>query len=166
MSTLFKAFPLNPFSADKLCKIDGSDIMNTDILFKTMSSMMDDGEKQFTAYLYDRLEYETVSLCTIISKNNIDLWNVTNKSTGKQSVRTSVFNKMRSACDQRPDLANEIFNYEIYGSVPQSLCTGLDDMHHGTKADITKRLTAFHISNLPDKECQSAIIIEMLPIIR
>ena len=71
VDTLFKAFPLNPFSADKLCKIDGSDIMNTDVLFKTMSSMMDDGEKQFTAYLYGRLVYQKVSLCTIINKNNI-----------------------------------------------------------------------------------------------
>ena len=73
-----------------------------------------------------------------------------------------LFNKMRSACGQRHDLANEIFNYEIYG-IPQSLCTGLDSMYHGTKADITKRLHVFHISSLPDKECQSAIIIEMSP---
>ena len=67
---------------------------------------------------------------------------------------------MRSACDQRPDLANEIFNYEIYG-IPQNLCTGLDSVYHGTKVDITKRLPAFHISSRPDKECQSAILIEM-----
>ena len=156
MSTLFKALPMHPFSADKRCKIDGSDITNTDVLFKTMSSMMDDGEKQSTAYFYDRLVYQKVSLCTIISKNNIDLWNVTNRSTGKQSVRTSVFNKMRSACGQRSDLANEILNYE--NGIPQSLCTGLDSMYHRTKADIAKRLPAFHISSLHDKECQSAIL--------
>ena len=38
-------------------------------------------------------------------------------------------------------------------------------MYHGTKADIM-RLPAFHISSMSDKECQSAIIIEMSPIIR
>ena len=41
---MFKAFPFYPFSAYKLCKIDGSDIKNTNGLFQTMSSLMDDGE--------------------------------------------------------------------------------------------------------------------------
>ena len=85
VDTLFKAIPLNPFSADKLRVIDGSDIMNTDILFK-MSSMMDDLEKTVCSlFLWQTGIRESILVYYIISKNNIDLWNVTNKYTGKQS---------------------------------------------------------------------------------
>ena len=39
-------------------------------------------------------------------------------------------------------------------------------MYHGTKSDLTKRFSAFCNTQLPFKECKSAIVIEMSPLIR
>ena len=72
---------------------------------------------------------------------------------------------MQSACEQRPKLAQTVFEHEIL-NFQQSLATNSVKMYHGTKSDLTKRFSAFCNPQLPFKECKSAIVIEMSPLIR
>ena len=165
VKTLCNGMPVNPFQLNKLTKINNSTVSVPDIAFMTVKEMEDKGEEQFNAFLYDRLIYQKVSICATIPKNKINIWNITQPDAEKPYVPSnSVINKMRSACEHRPDLAQKVFEHEIF-DVPQSLSTNSVSMYHGAKSDITKRLSSFCDSRIPTRECKSAVIIEMSPLI-
>ena len=72
---------------------------------------------------------------------------------------------MRSAYEHRSGMAKMLFDQEIL-NVPQCLSTDGVSMFHGSKSDIAKRLTTYSYLSISSRVCDSAMIIEMSPIIR
>ena len=68
-------------------------------------------------------------------------------------------------CEHRPELAENVFRDEIL-DVAHSLAKTSITAYHGQKSDITKRLSPFSFQYLPNSESNSAIILEMSPMIR
>ena len=70
----------------------------------------------------------------------------------------SILNKMKSACEHRPDMALELFTNEVM-NIPQSLTPDGVSLYHGTKSDISKRFESDE--SIPEKEAKSAIVLEI-----
>ena len=94
------------------------------------------------------------------------MWDFSETDNEKPFAPTnSTINKMRSACEHRPELAENVFRYEILDVAPSLAKTSIT-AYHGKKSDITKRLSPFSFQYLPNSESNSAIILEMSPMIR
>ena len=73
--------------------------------------------------------------------------------------------KLRSAVEHRPARADELFREELYG-VPHCFsvdCT--DEMYHGTKSSIQKRLPSCQQLTMSET-FRNVIIVEVSPILR
>ena len=81
-----------------------------------------------------------------IHTNKFKIWDFSVTDVEKPFALTnSTINKMRSASEHRPELAEIIFKYEIV-DVAQSLTSTSDTAYHGKKSDIMKRLPPFSLS--------------------
>ena len=69
---------------------------------------------------------------------------------------------MQSTSEHRPKMTEIVIENEML-SVPKSVYTSVDTMYHGTKSNITKRLSAVTIRGTPRSGGISATIIEMPP---
>ena len=99
-------------------------------------------------------------------RKKIDIWkNSEVSSKTPHCPSDSQLNSMHSACDHLPTLAKDFFAKEVFG-VPQTLNVNAESMYHGSKSDILKIFAPYSIDSLPASESDSAIIIEMSPIIR
>ena len=107
--------------------------------------------------------YQKVSICETIPKNHFCFWYTPEVDIKKPFTPTN--SKMRSACEQRSEMATMFFKNEIL-NVPQSLSTNSETMYHGSKSDIAKRFSEHSIKGIPKSLEKSAIIIEMSPLIR
>ncbi len=140
VKALCKGFAMNPFLEDKLKRVNNSKIFFPDKTVEALKCMETKGEKDVVGFITDRLVLGTVSVCEEIKKNEYDLWN---ESTSKKEKipympSKSAFNKMKSACEYRLDMALELFDGEVM-NVPQSLTPDGVSLYHGTKSDIAKR---------------------------
>ena len=72
---------------------------------------------------------------------------------------------MRNACEHRPEIAKTVFGNEIL-NVLQSLGKSYNTMYHGSKFELTERISKYSINEIPKNAEKSAIIIEMSPLIR
>ena len=134
-------------------------------MFERIKSMEDIGEAQFNNFVNDRLIFEKEPQIDIRT-NKFKIWDFSVTDVEKPFALTnSTINKMRSASEHRPELAEIIFKYEIV-DVAQSLTSTSDTAYHGKKSDIMKRLPPFSLPHLPNKESNTAIIIEISPEIR
>ena len=163
VKTLCKGLAVNPFQQDKLTKINNCNLVVPDSSIDTIKNMKTKGEEQVLNFINDRLVSQKVSVCESIVKNKYDIWNTTQSKKSIQFTPTkSVLNKMRSACKHRPVMAKMLFDHEIL-NVPQSLSTDGVSLYHGSKSDIAKRLKTYSQETIPDRECNSAMIVEMSP---
>ena len=162
---LCKGFAMNPFLNDKLKRINNSKISFPEKSVENLKCMESKGENDVVTFINDRLVTGTTSVCETIECNMYDLWNESpsKKEKVQHTPSKSILNKMKSACEHRPDMALELFENEIM-NIPQSLTPDGVSLYHGTKADIAKRFESEE--NIPEKEGKSAIILEMSPIIR
>ena len=166
VKTLCKGLVVNPFQQDKLTKINNTNLVVPDSSIEIIKNMETKGEEQVSIFINDRLVSQKVSVCETIVKNKYDIWNTTKSTKNIQFTPTkSVLNKMRSACEHRSVMAEKLFEHEIL-NVPQSLSTDGVSLYHGSKSDIAKRLQTYSQETIPGRECNSAIVIEMSPIIR
>ena len=75
-----------------------------------------------------------------IHTNNFKIWDVSVTEVEKPFAPTnSIINKMQSASEHRPELAEIIFKCSIT-DVSQSLASASDTAYHGKKFDIMNRL--------------------------
>ena len=168
VKTLVMAIPVNPFQIDNLCKINNTKYVVPDEVFhnnvKTLEEM---GEEQYSDFVYNRLVFQKVPVSDPIPNNNINIWEFhLDDESGKPYIPSNTsLTIMRSACQYRPNMATTIFNHEIL-NIPQSLCTNNISMYHGTKSDILKKFSSHCNSQVPLYASNSAIIIEMAPVIR
>ena len=161
--TLVIAIPVNPFQIDNLCKINNKKYVVPDEVFhnnvKTLEKMGD--------FVYNRLVSQKVPVSDPIPNNNINIWEFhSGDESGKPYIPSNTsLSIMRSACQYRPNMATTIFNHEIL-NIPQSLFTNNISMYHGTMSDILKKSSSHFNSQVPLYASNSAIIIEMAPLIR
>ena len=160
-----QSMSVNPFLQTKLMTINNSQLV-PDSVYTTLKEIQDIGEKQVVDFIQDRLIFQKTSVCETIPKNEFNIWHTKEIDAGKPFAPTkSQITKMRSACENRPEIAKTIFGNEVF-NVPQSLCTDVKTMYHGTKSDIVKRFTDSSIEEIPNCSENSVIIIEMSPLIR
>ena len=120
----------------KLHKINIDSIVASDFMF----DMEDIGETQFKNFVYDGLIFGKNPISADIHTNKFKIWNFSVTDFEKPFAPTnSIINKMRSAIEHRPELAEIIFKYEIV-EVAQSLASTSDIAYHGKKSDLRKRL--------------------------
>ena len=135
-------------------------------MFESIKSMEKIGQNQFSSFMRDCLILGKKPISETIHKNNFKIWDFNETDNEKSFAPTnSTINKMRSACEHRPELAENVFRYEIL-DVAHSLAKTSITAYHGKKSDITKRLSPFSFQYLPNSESNSAIILEMSPMIR
>ena len=164
--TLYAGIPSNPFENDELTKLNDPTAFVPEILYTKIAEIEKIGEEQFVRFLNDRLLYQKVSICETIPQNNFCIWDFKKHEPEQPFLPNhSTANKMRSACEYRPEKAKEVFQHEIFG-VAQSLSISSQSMYHGSKSDVCKRLVAFRKQRVPPTESKSVIIIEMSPVIR
>ena len=163
VKTLVIAIPVNPFQIDILCKINNKKYVVPDKVFhnnvKTLEEMGD--------FVYNRLVFQKVPVSDPIPNNTINIWEFhSDDEYGKPYIPSNTsLTIMRSACQYTPNMATTIFNHEIL-NIPQSLCTHNISMYHGTKSDILKKSSSHSNSQVPLYASNSAIIIEMAPLIQ
>ena len=165
INTLLDELPVNPFQSVKLSKMNNSGVIVPDSVFDVIKGMAEQGEKQFISFINNRLIFQRKPISATIYKNKFKIWELSKIDDKPFLPSSSVINKMRSACEHRPELADTIFKFEILG-IPQSLASDSISMYHGKKSDITKRLSTFSVLRLPNKDGKSALVIEMSPVIR
>ena len=103
------------------------------------------GEKQLETFASDQLVVSKVPISQKITLNKMEIWNHTDTRQLKYKVEfspsKSALKKMKSACEHRKTMTEEMFEHGI-NSIPQSLCndgkSGIE-LYHGSKAEITKR---------------------------
>ena len=144
INTLLDGLPVNPFQSVKLSKINNSGVI-----------VAEQGEKQFISFINDRLIFQRKPISATIHKNKFKIWELSKIDDKPFLPSSSVINKMRSACEYRPELADTIFKFEILG-IPQSLASDSISMYHSKKSDIPKRLSTFSVPRLPNKDGKSA----------
>ena len=165
IKTLVAGLPINPFKSTKLHRINNSEINVPFSKFEIVKSIEGIGKSQFTSFLKDRLIWTKKHISETIHNNNFKVWDLSEEETAKPFRPTNTtINKMRSACEHRSDLAETVFKYEIL-DVPQSLAKTSLTQYKGKKSDITNRFSS-SFQNMPNDESDSAIIIEMSPVIR
>ena len=165
VKALCKGFAMNPFLDDKLKKVNNSKICFPEHFVEKLKRMETKGEKDVVAFVTDRLVSGAVSICDTITSNDFDLWDEspTKKAKLPYVPSKSALNKMKSACDNRSDLALELFGNEVM-DIPLSLTPDGISLYHGTKSYITKRLQSQE--NIPEHTHKSALVLEMSPMIR
>ena len=99
-----------------------------------------------------------------ISKNNFPLLNQISSQSSSLNFGAPLMNKLRSAIEHRPSLADSLFTEELYG-VPHCLATGREEMYHGTKSSIKDRLQS-SAPPINTATTPKAVIIEASPLIR
>ena len=122
--------------------------------------MKSQGESDVVAFINERLVTGTTSICETIQSNMYDLWNESSSKKEKvlHTPSKSILNKMKSACEHRPDMALELFKNEIM-DIPQSLTPDGVSLYHGNKSDISKRFESEE--NIPENEGKSFIVLEI-----
>ena len=121
-------------------------------------------ENDVVQLITDRLVLGTVLVYETIKGNVYEFWS---ESTSKKDMVTnmqskSVLNKLKSACEYRPDMALELFDGEIMNA-SQNLTPKGVSLYHSTKFDIAKRFNSQ--DGTPELEGKSALVLEMSPII-
>ena len=150
--------------ATKLHKINHDSIVIPELMFERIKSMEDIGEAQFQDFVNDRLIFEKL-ISTDIHIDDFKVWGFSVTDLEKNFAATnSIINKMRSASEHRLELAEIIFKYESV-DVAQSFGSTSGTAYHGQNSDIMKRLPPFSQPYLTNKESNTAIIIEMYPVI-
>ena len=122
-------------------------------------------ENDVVQLITDRLVLGTVLVYETIKGNVYEFWS---ESTSKKDMVTnmqskSVLNKLKSACEYRPDMALELFDGEIMNASQNLTLKGVS-LYHSTKFDIAKRFNSQ--DGTPELEGKSALVLERSPIIR
>ena len=143
VKTLCKGFALNPFLEEKLKRINNSKVFFLEKAVEVLKVMEAQGEKDVEGFITDRLVLGTVSLCERITSNDYDLWSESTSKKDKIAYMPSesILNKMKSACEYRPDMALELFDGQVM-NIPHSLTPDGVSLYHGTKSDISKRFAS------------------------
>ena len=94
-------------------------------------------ENDVVQLITDRLVLGTVLVYETIKGNVYEFWS---ESTSKKDMVTnmqskSVLNKLKSACEYRPDMALELFDGEIMNASQNLIPKGVS-LYHSTKFDI------------------------------
>ena len=145
-------------------------INNTNILFSdevstTISTIYDAGEEQFLRFWNERLIQVKVPIDSPIKSNKFKLpdKSLTTSAQKDPTLNQSMITKLRSAYSYRKSLLIDLFASEIFG-VAQSIAEDSRKLYHGTKSDILKR---FGISGKSmNDHNESSIIIELSPVIK
>ena len=135
-------------------------IVVSDFMFERIKYMEDIGET-FKNFVNNWLIFGKKPTSADIHTNKFKIWDFSVTDVDKPFAPTnSIINKMQSASENRPELAEIIFKYEIV-DVAQSLASTSDTAYHGKKSDILKRLLPLSLPYLPNKESNATIIIEI-----
>ena len=139
---------INPFSQTKLITINNSHVI-PGVAFNTLKKMEEVGKKQFIDFLNDRLIYHKVSICETIPENDFCIWYIPEIDTEKPfTPSNSEITMMRNACEHRPEIAKIVFGNEIL-NVLQSLGKSYNTMYHGSKFELTERISKYSINEIP-----------------
>ena len=167
---LSKAITVNPFKQTSLTKLNNHKIVISDSVRDVLENLEPMGREQVKTFIQDRLVSRKVPISETIKSNNIEIWNHNDKAEKVQFLPAkSVLKQMNSACEYRKELAEELFENEIF-NIPHSLFvdgkSGIE-MYHGAKSEITKRFNSSRAVVQPfDGESKSAIVIEMSPLVK
>ena len=157
----------NPFQLETLTTINNKDCIFPKAVTDELENILEIGECQVLAFIYDRLVFQKVPISSTIKKNKFLILNIPQSKETAVNVGIVFMNKLRSAVNERPMVATELFESEIYG-IPA--CFSVDyskKMYHGTKSSIQDRLYACSSSTLDVNECtKNVVIVEASPLFR
>ena len=160
IKSLSRGLPINPFMSTEFHETHNDSIVVPDFMFERIKYMEDIGET-FKNFVNNWLIFGKKPTSADIHTNKFKIWDFSVTDDDKPFAPTnSIINKMQSASENRPELAEIIFKYEIV-DVAQSLASTSDTAYHGKKSDILKRLLPFSLPYLPNKESNATIIIEI-----
>ena len=139
VDTVFNAMPCNPFEMTSLCALNNLHPFPP-LVVDNHKQVLPSGEAQGKMFINDRLLMEKVPITGKISKNNFPILKNEPSKNRAVNLGVSFMNKLRSAVEHRPSLADALFSEELYG-VPHCFSVdGGDEMYHGTKSSIQDRL--------------------------
>ena len=119
---LSKAITVNPFKQTSLTKLNNHKIVISDSVRDVLENLEPMGREQVKTFIQDRLVSRKVPISETIKSNNIEIWNHNDKAEKVQFLPAkSVLKQMNSACEYRKELAEELFENEIF-NIPQSFC--------------------------------------------
>ena len=142
IKSLSRGLPINPFMSTKFHETHNDSIVVSDFMFERIKYMEDIGET-FKSFVNNRFIFGKKPTSADIHTNKFKIWDFSVTDVDKPFAPTnSIVNKMQSASENRPELAEIIFKYEIV-DVAQSF------------------LLPFSLPYLPNKESNATIIIEI-----
>ena len=162
VAVLTQTIPVNPFTLTKLTKVNDPSKVFPQQTCDKLQTVQSLGEKQFQTFFEDRLIFQKVPMTATMKLNKLNLWE------DEESVKyvppdNKILNKIRCAASIRTSQAMIVFEKELF-DVPQSLSTDGINMHHGSKADILKKLDAY-VEDTVISAPKSALVIDMAHII-
>ena len=115
VTTLYQAMPCNPFEVESFCALNNA--FHESVLHN-LKKLLTKGEEDVKYFLSDRLIMQKIPITEKISKNNFPLLNQISSQSSSLNFGAPLMNKLRSAIEHRPSLADSLFTEELYGVPP------------------------------------------------